>query len=52
VIFLYIITKTYILKKKKDRKSIKDWLGMLKAQSLTSCGKPMPRPASARESAF
>jgi hypothetical protein len=32
---LYIIMKTYCLKKRKDRKRIRDWFGTLKAQSPT-----------------
>jgi hypothetical protein len=40
--------KTYILKKRKDGKSIKDWFGTLKAQSLTYYGKAMAGSASAR----
>ena len=40
--------KTYILKKRKDRKSIRDRFGTLKAQSPTYYGKAMAGSASAR----
>ena len=36
----------------KDRKSIRDWFGTLKAQSPTYYGKAMAVTASARGSAF
>ena len=44
--------KTYILKKRKDRKSFRDWFGTLKAQSLTCCGKAKPVTGSKRGSAL
>ena len=47
-----IIMKTYILKKRKERKSIRDWVGTLKAQSPTYYGKAMARSVSARGSAL
>jgi hypothetical protein len=39
----YTIMKTYILKKRKDRKNIGDWFGTSKAQSPTYYGKTMTR---------
>src|SRR5882724_1044139 len=44
--------KTYILKKRKDRKSIRGWCGSLKAQSPTYYGKAMAGLASARGAAL
>ena len=40
--------KTYILKKRKDRKSIRDWFSTVKAQSPTYYEKAMAGSASVR----
>src|SRR5882724_3770799 len=40
--------KTYVLKKRKDRKTIRDWFGTWKAQSPTYYGKAMAGSVSAR----
>jgi hypothetical protein len=43
--------KTYILKKRKDRRSIRDWFGTVTTQSPTYYRKTRVGSASARSSA-